>query len=97
MCYPTPSHTKDKYSTKLLQNFWMTPEHIVPNWKIAEADPHVTYGHTCKAYPVEFVVRGYLAGHAWREYKSGKREVCGEALPDGLKENDKLPYSYPYS
>jgi len=82
---------KGQVLNQIASKFLDDTKHIVPNWKIAEADPHVTYGHTCKAYPVEFVVRGYLAGHAWREYKSGKREVCGEALPDGLKENDKLP------
>jgi len=54
-------------------------------------DPNVSIGIKCQAYPVEMVVRGYLAGHAWREYKAGKREVCGVALPEGLKENDKLP------
>jgi phosphoribosylaminoimidazole-succinocarboxamide synthase len=64
---------------------------IVPNW--VEDVPHynVTIGRKCKAFPVEMVIRGYLAGHAWREYKAGKRSVCGVALPDGLKENDKLP------
>ena len=65
--------------------------HIVPNWLEATPDPNVAIGKKCKAYPVEMVVRGYLAGHAWREYKSGKRELCGVALPDGLKENDRLP------
>jgi phosphoribosylaminoimidazole-succinocarboxamide synthase len=54
-------------------------------------DPNVTIGFTCETFPVEMVVRGYLAGHAWREYKSGKRTVCGVSLPDGLTENDKLP------
>jgi phosphoribosylaminoimidazole-succinocarboxamide synthase len=65
---------------------------IVPNWVIATPDPNVTIGFTCEAFAVEMVVRGYLAGHAWREYKAGKRSVCGVALPEGLKENDKLPY-----
>jgi phosphoribosylaminoimidazole-succinocarboxamide synthase len=64
---------------------------LVPNWVISTPDPNVTIGFTCEPFPVEMVVRGYLAGHAWREYKSGKRMVCGVALPDGLKENDKLP------
>lgn len=64
---------------------------IVPNWVVATPDPNVTIGYQCKPYAVEMVVRGYLAGHAWREYKSGKRLVCGVALPEGLKENDKLP------
>ncbi len=64
---------------------------IVPNWVIAVPDPNVTIGHKCEPYKVEMVIRGYLAGHAWREYKSGKRSICGVALPEGLKENDKLP------
>lgn len=63
----------------------------VPNWKIASPDPNVTIGHYCKPYPVEMVIRGYLSGHAWREYKSGKREVCGVKMPDGLRENDPFP------
>jgi len=65
---------------------------IVPNWVLATPDPNVTIGFTCEPFAVEMVVRGYLAGHAWREYKSGKRMVCGVPLPEGLKENDKLPH-----
>jgi phosphoribosylaminoimidazole-succinocarboxamide synthase len=64
---------------------------IIPNWLISTPDPHVSFGHLCTPIPIEMVVRGYLAGHAWREYKAGKREICGVALPDGLKQNDKLP------
>lgn len=64
---------------------------IVPNWLEEVPDPNVSIGINCQPYPVEMVVRGYLAGHAWREYSSGKRMVCGVSLPDGLKENDKLP------
>lgn len=64
---------------------------LVPNWVISVPDPNVTIGFKCQPFPVEMVVRGYLAGHAWREYKSGKRAICGVPLPDGLKENDKLP------
>jgi len=65
---------------------------ILPNWKIAEVDPMVTIGHLCEPYKVEMVVRGYLAGHAWREYKEGRRTLCGVTLPEGLKENQKLPH-----
>ena len=65
---------------------------IVPNWKIAEVDPMVTIGRLCEPYKVEMVVRGYLAGHAWREYKAGKRSLCGVPLPEGLRENEKLPH-----
>jgi len=64
---------------------------IVPNWKISMPDPHVTIGYRCDAIPVEFVVRNYLTGHAWRVYKSGLRVLCGNALPEGMKENDKFP------
>ena len=65
---------------------------IVPNWKIAEVDPMVTVGILCEPFKVEMVVRGYLAGHAWREYQAGKRTLCGEVLPEGLKENQRLPH-----
>ncbi len=64
---------------------------IVPNWKIAEVDPMATVGILCEPFKVEMVVRGYLAGHAWREYCAGKRSLCGEPLPEGLRENEKLP------
>jgi phosphoribosylaminoimidazole-succinocarboxamide synthase len=64
---------------------------LVPNWVISSPDPNVTIGFKCEPFPVEMVVRGYLAGHAWREYKSGKRMLCGVPLAEGLKENDKLP------
>jgi phosphoribosylaminoimidazole-succinocarboxamide synthase len=65
---------------------------LVPNWVISTPDPNVTVGFRCEPFPVEMVVRGYLAGHAWREYKAGKRMLCGVPLPEGLKENDKLPH-----
>ena len=64
---------------------------ILPNWKVAVPDPMVTVGWRCEPYKVEMVVRGYLAGHAWREYKAGNRTLCGVTLPEGLKENQKLP------
>ncbi|MBA4146084.1 MAG: phosphoribosylaminoimidazolesuccinocarboxamide synthase [Azospira oryzae] len=64
---------------------------LVPNWVISTPDPNVTIGFQCEPFPVEMVVRGYLSGHAWREYKAGRRSVCGVALPEGLKESDKLP------
>lgn len=64
---------------------------LVPNWVQATPDPNVTVGFKCETFPVEMVVRGYLAGHAGREYKAGKRTLCGVPLPDGLKENDALP------
>ena len=64
---------------------------IVPNWVVSVPDPNVTIGLHCKPFPVEMVIRGYLAGHAWRLYRDGKRSICGVPLPNGLKENDKLP------
>lgn len=65
---------------------------VVPNWVKTTPDPNVTIGFKCETLAVEMVVRGYLAGHAWREYSAGKRTLCGVSLPDGLKENDKLPH-----
>lgn len=64
---------------------------IVPNWWISSPDPNVSYGWYGKPYKVEMVIRGYLAGHAWRLYQSGKRSICGIQLPDGLREADPLP------
>ena len=64
---------------------------ILPNWKIAMPDPMVTVGKFCEPFKVEMVIRGYLSGHAWREYRAGKRIICGVAMPDGMKENDKFP------
>lgn len=63
---------------------------IVPNWKISTPDPMVTIGHKVETYPVEMVVRGYLTGHAWREYKAGKRTLCGVSLPEGMKEHQRF-------
>jgi phosphoribosylaminoimidazole-succinocarboxamide synthase len=63
---------------------------IVPNWLIASPHPNVSIGHKCEAFKVEMVVRQYLTGHAWREYKAGKRLLCGVPLPEGLKEHDKF-------
>jgi phosphoribosylaminoimidazole-succinocarboxamide synthase len=63
---------------------------IVPNWKTASPDPMVTVGIRCEPYKVEMVIRGYLAGSAWREYKKGVRSICGVPLPDGMKENQKF-------
>jgi len=64
---------------------------IVPNWKIAVPDPMVTVGKLCEPFKVEMVIRGYLSGHAWREYKDGKRSLCGISMADGMIENDKFP------
>lgn len=65
---------------------------IIPNWIIGTPHPAVTVGKRCDPFKVEMVIRGYLSGHAWREYKAGHRTLCGVTLPEGLKENDKLPH-----
>ncbi|MCQ2233481.1 MAG: phosphoribosylaminoimidazolesuccinocarboxamide synthase [Paludibacteraceae bacterium] len=64
---------------------------IVPNWKLATPDPMVTVGLKCNSFPVEMIIRGYLTGSAWREYKAGCRELCGVKLPEGMRENEKFP------
>lgn len=64
---------------------------ICPNWKLATPDPMVTIGYRCEPFKVEMVIRGYLSGHAWREYRSGKRSICGVPMPEGMKENDRFP------
>ncbi len=64
---------------------------IVPNWKLATPDPMVTAGLKCEGFKVEMIIRGYLTGSAWREYKNGCRELCGVKLPDGMKENERFP------
>ena len=64
---------------------------ILPNWKLTVPDPMVTIGRKCEPFKVEMVIRGYLSGHAWREYKAGKRTICGVRMPDGMVENQKFP------
>jgi phosphoribosylaminoimidazole-succinocarboxamide synthase len=82
---------KGQVLNQIAAKFLKATEDIVPNWVISVPDPMVTVGHLCDPFKVEMVIRGYLSGHAWREYKSGKRSVCGVAMPDGMKENDKFP------
>lgn len=72
-------------------HFFQAVDSLVPTHVLAVPDANVTIGLKCKAFPIEMVVRGYLAGHAWRTYAAGKRELCGVKLPEGLKENDRLP------
>lgn len=64
---------------------------ICPNWKLATPDPQVTVGLACEGFRVEMIIRGYLTGSAWRDYKSGVREICGVRLPDGMRENERFP------
>ncbi|WP_421986416.1 phosphoribosylaminoimidazolesuccinocarboxamide synthase [Roseivirga sp.] len=82
---------KGQVLNQIASKFLKATEDIVPNWITESPDPNVSVGLNCDPYAVEMVIRGYLAGHAWREYREGKRMLCGVALPDGLKENDKLP------
>lgn len=82
---------KGQVLNQIAAHFLEATSDIVPNWVVSVPDPSVTIGKMCEPFKVEMVIRGYLAGHAWREYSAGKRQVCGVSLPEGLKENDKLP------
>jgi len=82
---------KGQALNQIAAKFLNATRDIAPNWLEAVPDPNVTFGVRCEPFQVEMVIRGYLAGHAWREYRDGKRTLCGVPLPDGLKENDKLP------
>ena len=82
---------KGQVLTQVANLFLDHTKEIIPNWKISNPDPQVTIGRKCNAIPIEFVVRGYLTGHAWRVYKSGGRILCGVTMPEGLKENDPFP------
>lgn len=82
---------KGQVLNQIAAKFLKATEDIVPNWVNAVPDPMVSVGILCEPFKVEMVIRGYLSGHAWREYKAGKRTLCGVALPEGLKENDKFP------
>ncbi len=82
---------KGQVLNQIANKFLDATSDIVPNWKIATPDPNVTVGRYAEPYKIEMVIRGYLTGHAWREYKSGKRSICGEAMPEGMKEHDRFP------
>ena len=88
---PEPIPYKGQVLNQLAYRFLQATSDIVPNWTLSSPDPNVTIGFYCEPFLVEMVIRGYLTGHAWRVYKSGKREICGVPLPDGLKEHDRLP------
>jgi phosphoribosylaminoimidazole-succinocarboxamide synthase len=88
---PEPIPYKGQVLNQIAAKFLAATQDIVPNWVLDVPDPNVTIGKICDPFKVEMVIRGYLAGHAWREYQAGKRSVCGVILPEGLKENDKLP------
>lgn len=82
---------KGQVLNKIAAKFLDATSDILPNWKVAVPDPAVTVGYKCEPFKVEMVIRGYLAGHAWREYKAGKRSLCGIPLPEGMVENQKFP------
>ncbi|MCQ2202563.1 MAG: phosphoribosylaminoimidazolesuccinocarboxamide synthase [Bacteroidales bacterium] len=81
---------KGQVLNQIAAKFLDATSDIVPNWKVATPDPMVTIGHKCEAFRVEMVIRGYLTGSAWREYKAGARELCGVKLAEGMKENQKF-------
>ena len=82
---------KGQVLNRIAAKFLDATSDILPNWKVAVPDPAVTVGYKCEPFKVEMVIRGYLAGHAWREYKAGKRTLCGVPLPEGMVENQKFP------
>jgi len=88
---PRPIPFKGQVLNQIAEKCLLATKDIVPNWLITSPDPNVSAGITCTTYPVEMVIRGYLTGHAWREYKSGKREICGVPMPDGMNEHDRFP------
>ena len=88
---PRPVPHKGQVLNQTAAYFLRATADIVPNWLLAVPDPAVSAGIQCEPYAVEMVVRGYLAGHAWRTYRNGGRVLCGVTLPDGLRENDRLP------
>jgi len=82
---------KGQILNQIATQFMKMTQDIVPNWLIATPDPNVAVGHLCEPFKVEMVIRGYVSGHAAREYAAGKRILCGVTMPEGLKENDKFP------
>ena len=82
---------KGQVLNKIAEKFMKKTEHILPNWIIDSPHPNATIGIKCKPFKVEMVIRGYLSGHAWREYREGRRLICGVKMPDGMRENDVFP------
>jgi len=85
---PFKGQILNQIATKMMRD----TEDIVPNWLISTPDPNIAIGHSCEPFKVEMVIRGYLSGHAAREYKTGKRLICGVEMPEGMIENDKFPF-----
>jgi phosphoribosylaminoimidazole-succinocarboxamide synthase len=82
---------KGQVLNQIASKFLDATSHIVPNWKIDTPDPMVTIGHWCEPFPVEMIIRGYLTGSSWREYKKGARQICGVQIPDGMREHEAFP------
>ncbi|WP_047545811.1 phosphoribosylaminoimidazolesuccinocarboxamide synthase [Psychroserpens sp. Hel_I_66] len=82
---------KGQILNQIATSMMKATEDLVPNWLTATPDPNVAVGHLCDPFKVEMVIRGYMSGHAAREYKAGKRLLCGVEMPEGMKENDKFP------
>ena len=82
---------KGQVLNQIAAKFLDATSDICPNWKIASPDPMVTVGHKCETFPVEMIVRGYLTGSSWRDYKAGAREICGVKLPQGMREHERFP------
>ena len=82
---------KGQVLNQIASTFLKATNDIVPNWLESTPDPSVSVGKRCEPFKVEMVIRGYLTGHAWREYRDGKRTICGVTMPDGMKENDRFP------
>ncbi|MFI3314684.1 MAG: phosphoribosylaminoimidazolesuccinocarboxamide synthase [Rikenellaceae bacterium] len=82
---------KGQVLNQIASKFLDATQDICPNWKIATPDPMATVGYRCESFPVEMIVRAYLTGSSWREYKAGKREICGVQIPDGMKEHERFP------
>lgn len=83
---------KGQVLNQIAEYFLDATRDIVPNWKVAVPDPMATVGKKCQPLKIEMIVRGYLTGSAWREYQNGAREICGVAIPEGMRENEKFPH-----
>ena len=88
---PEPIPYKGQVLNQTATYFLQATKDLVPNWLMASPDPNVSIGLKCEPFKIEMVIRGYLAGHSWREYKKGERMICGVPMPDGMKESDKFP------
>lgn len=84
---------KGQVLNQIAEIFLKTTSDIVPNWFMSSPHPNVSIGKKCQPFPIEMVIRGYLTGHVWRQYKDGKRLICGNSMPDGMKEHDKFAES----